>query len=351
MKKSYFRPVIDAMAGYVPGEQPKIDKLIKVNTNENPYPPAPGVFDTLRAFAANKLRLYPQPTADIARETIATLHGVGIDNVIAANGSDDTLNIAIRSFCGPGLPLACFNPSYSLYPVLAQMQEAPIIRINLAEGFRMPSDTAEQAAPANLLIITRPNAPTGNAFPMAEVRALIENFDGVVLVDEAYADFSDDNCMDLVREYDNLIVSRTMSKSYSLAGIRFGYAVACPELIEGMMKVKDSYNVDMLTQYIVRAALSDQEYLDKTRSAILATRARMERELAKLGFKYVPSQTNFLFATPPDNDGKRFFDVLRENAILVRYFPGEVTGRYVRISVGSDAEIDKLLEVAARLYS
>lgn len=350
MKKSYFRPAIDAMTGYVPGEQPKISNLIKINTNENPYPPAPGVFDVIRGFPAEKLRLYPQPAADIVRETIASLHRVEPDMTITGNGSDDILNIAIRCFCGPGLPLACFEPSYSLYPVLARMQEAPVIRIPLAAGFEMPSDAAAQAAPANLLIVARPNAPTGNAFPMAAVRRLIEDFDGVVLMDEAYADFADDNCMELVREYDNLIVSRTMSKSYSLAGIRFGYAVACRELISGMMKVKDSYNVDMLAQHIVRAALSDQAYLGKTRAAILATRARLERELSKLGFEYVPSQANFLFAAPPDSDGRRFFDVLRENAVIVRYFPGEATGRYVRISVGTDAEIDKVLEVAARLY-
>ncbi len=350
MKTFRFRPAVEAMDGYVPGEQPKISNLIKINTNENPYPPAPGVYEAIRDFAAEKLRLYPQPTADMVRETIASLHRVTPDMVIAGNGSDDILNIAIRSFCGPELPLACFDPSYSLYPVLARMQEAPVVRIPLTAGFEMPSDAAEQAASANLLIVTRPNAPTGNAFPLAAVRRVIETFGGVVLVDEAYADFADDNCMGLVHEYDNLIVSRTMSKSYSLAGIRFGYAVAGRGLISGMMKIKDSYNVDMLTQYIVRAALSDQAYLNKTRSAILATRARLERELTKLGFSYVPSQTNFLFAVPPDNDGRRFFDVLRENAVIVRYFPGEVTGRHVRISIGTDAEIDKVLEIAAQLY-
>ncbi len=350
MKKSYFRPAVDAMAGYVPGEQPKIDNLIKINTNENPYPPAPGVFDAIRDFATERLRLYPQPLADIARETIAKLNNVELNMVIAGNGSDDILNIAMRCFCAPDLPLACFNPSYSLYPVLAQMQEAPVIRINLTADFGIPDDVLKQAAQANLLIIARPNAPTGNAFPMAQMRRIIEGFDGVVLMDEAYADFSDDNCMALVHEYDNLIVSRTMSKSYSLAGIRFGYAVASKELIGGMMKIKDSYNVDMLTQYIVRAALSDQAYLAKTRGAILTTRARLEQELGKLGFKYVPSQANFLFAMPPDGDGRRFFDTLRENAVIVRYFPGEITGKYVRISIGSDKEIDKVLEVARSLY-
>ncbi len=351
MKKSYFRPAVDAMSGYVPGEQPKINNLVKINTNENPYPPAPGVFETIHDFATDRLRLYPQPLADIARTTIAELNGVDLNMVIAGNGSDDILNIAIRCFCDAERPIACFNPSYSLYPVLAQMQEAEVIRISLTPDFQLPADTLAQAAKANLLIIARPNAPTGNAFPMAEIRRIISGFDGIVLVDEAYGDFADDNCMALVKEYDNLIVSRTMSKSYSLAGIRFGYAVAQPELIDGMMKIKDSYNVDMLTQYIVKAAMSDQDYLAQTRSAILKTRARLADELRKLGFEYVPSQANFLFAQPPDLDGKRFFDELRANAILVRYFPGQVTGSYVRISIGTDEEIDKLLTVARKLYS
>lgn len=350
MKKSYFRPAVDAMSGYVPGEQPKIDNLVKINTNENPYPPAPGVFEAIRNFATERLRLYPQPLADIARAAIAELNQVDMNMVIAGNGSDDILNIAIRCFCDTEHPVACFNPSYSLYPVLAQMQEAQVIKIDLKPDFNLPENTLEFAGNANLLIITRPNAPTGNAFPISELRRIIGGFDGVVLIDEAYADFADDNCMALVKEYDNLIVSRTMSKSYSLAGIRFGYAVAQPELIAGMMKIKDSYNVDMLTQYIVKAAITDQDYLAKTRSVILKTRVRLAEELVKLGFKYVPSQTNFLFAQPPDLDGKRFFDELRANAILVRYFPGPVTGQYVRISIGTDEEIDKLLEVAKRLY-
>ncbi|MFA6998148.1 MAG: histidinol-phosphate transaminase [Victivallaceae bacterium] len=350
MSKSYFRKAVDAMSAYVPGEQPKIVNLVKINTNENPYPPAPGVSEVIRNFNPERLRLYPKSDCDDVVRVIADLNNVETDMVIAGNGSDDILNIAMRCFCSPDLPLACFKPSYSLYPVLAAMQEAQVRQIALNDDFSIPENAVEQAAGANLLIIARPNAPTGNSFPMSQIRKIIEDFDGIVLIDEAYADFADDNCMSLVKEYDNLMISRTMSKSYALAGLRFGYGVAAKTLIDGMMKIRDSYNVDMLTQEIARAAFLDQDYLAKTKNTILATRARLERELSALGFSYVKSQANFLFASPPDRDGKRFFDELRQNSIIVRYFPGEVTGCYVRISVGSDTEIERLLTVAQRMY-
>lgn len=351
MKTSYFRPSIDEMSAYTPGEQPKVSNLVKINTNENPYPPAPGVFETIRKFNADRLRLYPQPTSDAVRKIIAELNNVEPSMVIAGNGSDDILNIAIRSFCAPDLPLACFTPSYSLYPVLAAMQQAPVLKISLNSDFSIPDDVLKQTTNANLLIIARPNAPTGNSFPIAQMQKIIKGFDGIVLVDEAYADFADDNCMALVKDFPNLIVSRTLSKSYALAGLRFGYAVASPSIINGMMKIRDSYNVDMLTQEVASAALLDQEYLSKTKKTILKTRALLERELTTLGFKYVASQANFLFAMPPDRDGQRLFDALRADGIIVRYFPGEITGQYVRISVGSDVEIERLLQTAKRIYN
>lgn len=343
---SYFRPAVEAMAGYVPGEQPKMANLIKLNTNENPYPPSPKVAEVLQSFDYEHLRRYPSPRADDLCETAARLYGFKRDEVIAGNGSDDILTMAFRCFTAPDRPLACLMPTYSLYFSLAEIQAAPVMPIRLNSGdFSLPADLLDRAKGANLLIITRPNAPTGNTFCHRAMTEICGRFNGVVLFDEAYADFADDNCLDLAREFDNVIVSRTLSKSYSLAGLRLGLAMGSRRLIEGMYKVKDSYNVDMLTQFIGQAALQDQAYLRQNVAKIRATRTRLTAELARLGFDVVPSSTNFVFAAPPDRDGGRFFKMLREQAILVRYFSGETTGAYVRISVGAEADVDRLLKV------
>lgn len=350
--KSYFRPEIDAMSGYVPGEQPKMADLVKLNTNENPYPPSPKVREVLEKFSYERLRRYPDPLADALRDAIAAEFGVKRENVIAGNGSDDILTMAFRCFTAPDRPLACLNPTYSLYPELAKMQGAPVIRIALdpAEDFAMPENLLEQAKKANLLIITRPNAPTGNSFPLDFMREICRNFDGVVLFDEAYADFADDNCMEFAKTFDNVLVSRTFSKSYSLAGLRLGFAVGNAALIHGMFKVKDSYNLDMLTQEIARAAFADQRYMKENAARIRATRGELAESLRALGFSVVPSQTNFLFAAPPDGDGQRCFLKLREAAVIVRYFSGPVTGRYVRITIGTPEEMARLLAVLTPLY-
>ena len=344
--KSHFRPAIDALAGYTPGEQPKMNRLVKLNTNENPYPPSPRIAEALGAFALEKLHRYPDPTADALRDDIAARCGVKRENVICGNGSDDLLTMIFRSFTDPKRPVAVLDPSYSLYPVLAAMQEAPVIRMPLdPETFELRRPLAELAKGANLVMLTRPNAPTGNSLPRAEVERFCAAFDGIVAIDEAYADFADDNCMEFAAKYDNVLVLRTFSKSYSLAGLRLGFAVGNAALIDGLMKLKDSYNVDMLTQVVGRAAFADTETLAAHTSAIRATKARLVTELEKLGFTIIPSQSNFLFASPADGDGERVFTELRRNAVIVRYFPGKVTGRFIRITVGTDAEIDRLLEV------
>ncbi|MEI8248864.1 MAG: histidinol-phosphate transaminase [Lentisphaerota bacterium] len=349
-KKSYFRLDIDEMNGYTPGEQPKMLNLIKLNTNENPYPPSPKVIEAIRNFELNHLRLYPDPMCDSIRDVIAGLHGVNRENVIAGNGSDDILTMAIRCFTDSERVAACFDPTYSLYNVLARMQGAKCIKIRLKKDFSLPTNAVKKAEEANLLLIARPNSPTGCSYPLQQVADICEKFDGVVLIDEAYADFAGDNCADFVKRFDNVIISRTMSKSYSLAGIRFGYALSSAKIIDGMMKVKDSYNVSMLTQTAVKAALLDREYLAETVAKILNTRKRLVKKLAAMGFEIVESDANFVFAAPPDSDGKNFFNVLRDNQIVTRYFPGKTTGRYVRISIGTDEQINKLLEIAKKLY-
>ena len=260
--KSYFRTEIAGMEGYVPGEQPKLENLCKLNTNENAFPPSPAVKRAIAELDWERLRRYPDPLADALRDKIAEVFGLKRENVIAGNGSDDILTMVFRCFTSPELPMACLYPTYSLYPELAKMQGAAVIPVPLApRTFELPGDLLKRVEKANLLIITRPNAPTGNSFPLETMRELCRNFDGVVLFDEAYADFADDNCMEFVKEFPNVIVSRTFSKSYALAGLRLGFAVGSPELIAGMFKVKDSYNLDRMTQALGLAAFSDRAYL------------------------------------------------------------------------------------------
>jgi len=349
--KSCFRPEIDAMEGYAPGEQPKSPGLVKLNTNENPYPPAPGVLEFLRSCDPAKLRLYPDPVGSELRRFIGEMHGLDEANVIVGNGSDDILTIVARSFVDASRPLACFDPSYSLYPVLAELQGAPCVKISLDASFDIPEEWAKKAAGANILMIARPNAPTGNSFPLSKIERICDEFKGVVLIDEAYVDFAEDRCEGLLKGRSNVIVSRTFSKSRSLAGARFGYALACPEIIEGMMKVKDSYNVNYLTQQVALAALRDPAYLAGNVAKIKASRSKLAKDLKALGFSLVPSQTNFLFASPPSGDGRRYFDELRKRNIIVRYFSAPRTASFVRITIGTEEEMAKLLEATKAILS
>jgi len=348
--RSYFRPAINAMSGYAPGEQPQVHNLIKLNTNENPYPPAPAVQELLRNYDYATLRLYPDPTADVLRTTIAGLLNVSMENILVGNGSDDILTIVIRCFCDSERALACPMPTYSLYPVLAELQGAPCLTVPLDDNFELPGDFISRIRSANLLVMARPNAPTGNSFPKARMEEICQEFQGAILIDEAYADFADDNCLDLAMKYPNVILCRTMSKSYSLAGARLGYAVAHPETISGMMKMKDSYNVNGLTQKVATAAFRDQIYLRQNVNAIIATRDRLTAALRQLNFRVMPSETNFLFVEPPDRNGRKYFEALRQKNIIVRYFNAPRTASFVRISIGTDAEIDRLLEVTRALF-
>ncbi len=344
---SYFRPEIDNMTGYTPGEQPKVP-VIKLNTNENPYPPSPEVKKTLASFAYDRLRLYPDPLALEVRAEIAAMTGFSVDNIIAGNGSDDILTIVTRCFCDVRRPMVCFEPTYSLYPTLAGLQGAPCIRIQLTEDFEIPEDALSQARSANLFMIARPNAPTGNLFPKEKIEEICASFNGVVLIDEAYADFARNNCLDFVRKYPNVIVSRTFSKSRSLAGLRFGFAIAHEKIIEGMMKMKDSYNVPMLTQKLALASLWDRAYFENGVAKVKMTREALTLSLRELGFKVIPSETNFVFAAPP-TDAKNYFLDLKRRNILVRYFPAARTCAYVRITIGTPEEMTELLKVTREL--
>ncbi|MBQ9753296.1 MAG: histidinol-phosphate transaminase [Lentisphaeria bacterium] len=352
-QKSYFRAEIDALEGYAPGEQPKFTNLVKLNTNENPWPPSPAVEKAWREMDWKRLNRYPDPCADKLRDAFAAVNGVKRENVIVGNGSDDLLTMIFRAFTSPELPVAIPEPTYSLYPVLAAMQGAKVIKIALDEekNFDLPGDFLAQAEGANLLIFPRPNAPTGNAFAKEEVRRLCREFNGIVVIDEAYGDFSADNCMEFASLFPNVLVMRTMSKSYGLAGLRLGYAVGAKELIDGLMKLKDSYNVDMISQVIAEAAFLDREYFNARCEEIKAQRALLGAQLEKLNFRIIPSEANFLFVSPPDGDGERCFKLLRESAVVVRYFPKAAGGKYVRITIGTPDECARLMEILNGVYA
>lgn len=335
---------VRALKAYTPGEQPRDPGVIKLNTNENPYPPSPKVAEALRAFDPARLRLYPDPVFTAPRRRIAELHGCSPEQVFIGNGSDETLSLCTRAFVEPGTGgIGYFDPSYSLYPVLADIRGARRLPVGLGPGFswRMP----EEGYDASLFFLTNPNAPTGIRYEKGAIAAFCRGFRGVVVIDEAYADFADENCLDiaLAPGNGNTLVSRTFSKSYSLAGLRFGYLVGPEPLIAALYKIKDSYNMDALSQAAGLAALNDQAHMLANVAKIRATRARFTAALRGLGWRVCESQANFVFARPPDGDAARVFAALRRIPILVRHFPGPATGEYLRISIGTDAQMDALL--------
>ncbi len=349
--QKYFREAIDKLDGYTPGEQPRrVGGWIKLNTNENPYPPSPLAAKALQEADPAALRLYPDPECCELRKAIAVVYGLKPGNVLVGNGSDDILTIATRCFVGDGETLSALEPSYSLYPVLAAIQGAKCRAIPLENDFSLPADFAGRVSASRMVLLARPNAPTGNCFPKEEVSKFCADFPGIVLIDEAYADFADDNCVDLVPEHPNILICRTLSKSYSLAGLRLGFVLGSEGLISGMMKVKDSYNVGLLPQLIATAALGDREYLAESVMKIRGTRESLSSALSELGFQVVPSQANFIFASPPRGDAERLYRDLKDSGILVRYFPGPVTGRFVRISIGTGEQTCELVDALRKMF-
>jgi histidinol-phosphate aminotransferase len=339
---SYFRKEIDAIAGYTPGFQPKEPGFVKLNTNENPYPPSPRAVEAMRAVIGDPLRKYPRPMSDAFRTAAAKVLGTSPDRIMVGNGSDDILNIAVRSFCCEGDPIAWPTPTYSLYDFLAAIQGAKPVRVDWPEDYSLPPELAETGA--KLTLLANPNAPTGTMVEPEEVSELARELDGVLLVDEAYVDFAEADCLHLVERHENVIVCRTLSKSYSLAGLRVGYAVAQELLIEGMCKVKDSYNVDSLALAGGTAAIEDQQWLRRNVAKIKATRARMTAALEALGLRCMESHANFVFALAPDGiEAAEIYQRLFERKVLVRYFNLPRVSNGLRISVGSDEEVDRLL--------
>lgn len=365
LPKKLIRPLVHKLHAYVPGEQPKITGLIKLNTNENPYPPAPRVLKTVHVAVDGRLRLYPNPSAEKLRAKLAKLHHCKPENIIAGNGSDELLALAVRCFVEPKqnsklkiknsktakAMVQYFTPSYSLYPVLADTHGAVTNAVTLKADFSLPSITdlkrgKQWRFDAALTLVTTPNAPSGRGYATHDLKKLCQSQRGVVILDEAYVDFADDHALQLALKHPHVIVSRTFSKAYSLCFQRVGYFVGHPELIAALHKMRDSYNVNGLGQIAAEATLDNLPYYRANFRKIIATREKLSRDLTKLGFRVLPSQTNFILAKPPLFPAKGWLQKLRDRKILVRWFSAPEVSDYLRITIGTAAEAEALTRAA-----
>ncbi|MBT3623952.1 MAG: histidinol-phosphate transaminase [Gammaproteobacteria bacterium] len=348
---NFERENIRRMAGYTSGEQPDNELVIKLNTNENPYPPSPQVSEVLRQFNPESLRRYPPATAQKFRQLAAELHGLDPGNVIATRGGDELLRLVITTFVDPGEKIGMTDPTYSLYPVLAQIQNCPIVEMPLMADWSLPAEFAQSMndAKVKLTFLVNPHAPTGVLMPIDQVSNLASELNSILLLDEAYINFVDHDYQtsQLIKQHDNLVILRTLSKGYSLAGLRFGYGLADHSLIEPMLnKTRDSYNLDFISQLIAEAAIADQDYVRGNWRKVIIERNRLKVQLHELGIICAESQANFLLATIPEsiNSGAaELYQQLKERQILVRYFNAARLGDKLRISVGTQEENNQLL--------
>jgi histidinol-phosphate aminotransferase len=336
----FLRHAIRSMAGYTPGEQPRTDDFIKLNTNENPYPPSPRVVAAIEDVLHNdRLRKYPDPLGTHFRETAGRVLGVDPDGVLIGNGSDDVLTIITRAFVRDGGLIVSPTPSYLLYKTLADIQGARFAGVPFTDDWTLPKPWPMPKA--ELCLVPNPNSPSGTLVTAQALQELKDQLYCPLVIDEAYVDFAAVNALALAK-LPNVIVTRSFSKSYSLAGLRFGFAVTAPAMAREFNKIKDSYNCDALSLAGAAAALEDQDYFRAIRAKIIATRQRLEKELAKLGFDVVPSHANFVWATA-DRPVQPMFEELKRRKVLIRYMNYGEEGEGLRISVGTDHEIDHLL--------
>jgi histidinol-phosphate aminotransferase len=341
----YFRKNIAALAGYVPGEQPRDENVIKLNTNENPYPPSPRVLAALRKATSRSLRLYPEPLADSLRAVAATVYGVKPENILAGNGSDEILSIIMRSFVGPQDRVAFPVPTYSLYDTLIAIQQGERITVDYPPDFSVPEALASQNAA--LTFLCNPNSPSGTLVPLQDIERLARAVSGILVIDEAYVDFAESegaSTLPLIRQFPNLVVLRTFSKSFSLAGVRIGLAFASEEIISGMMKVKDSYNLNRLSLVAATAALRDMPWMTRNIRRIQQSRRQLSAGLRKMGFYVYPSHANLLMARKKEQNLKDVYEKLKSKKILVRYFDIPGLQDSLRITVGTPQEIRALLK-------
>jgi histidinol-phosphate aminotransferase len=335
---------IEKLEAYLPGQQPREgQRVIKLNTNENPYPPSPWVEEAIRAEVVQSLRLYPDSKSQRLRETAASLYGIRPGQILCGNGSDEILGILLRTFATPGDPIGYYEPSYSYYKTLGAIHALDLLPTPLGE------DPLDPPLPARrnlrIFFLTNPNSPMGFALRPEFVSRLARHVQGVLIVDEAYVDFAGWNCLSLIQELPNILITRTLSKSYSLAGLRVGLAIGAERWIEQMDKVRDHYNVSRVAQAAARVALQDQRHFLENRERILRTRERFSQALEAMGLETVPSEANFVFAKLRSPEvASEVFDALTERGIYVRYFPQDGLDRGLRISIGTDDEMDRLLK-------
>lgn len=347
---SLVRPAIAAIEGYVPGEQPQAGKWIKLNTNENPYPPSPAVARAITATLAGRtLAKYPDPLATVFRVRAAEILGVDPDWIICGNGSDDLLTMLVRTFVSEGEWLRTTYPSYVLYRTLAEIQGAGCDQVMFDRDWSVSEAFVSARDGLRLAFLANPNSPSGTLVSPEQVRRLADRLPCPLVVDEAYGDFADAHCLDLVRQCERVIVTRSFSKAYSLAGLRFGFAVARPEIIAELRKVKDSYNCDALSIAAATAAIDDRAWLAECRGKIIATRSRLTEALRSLGFQPVESQANFVWCTHPERPHRPMYEALKACQILIRFMHYPGWGDGLRITVGTDDEIDAFLACLKRL--
>lgn len=335
------RPAIRRMHGYVPGEQPQDKRYIKLNSNENPYPPSPRVLEALRRAIDADLCLYPDPVANRLRDAAAVRYGFRRDNILVGNGSDDLLTMLMRTFVDPGDRVAFPTPTYSLYNVLVAMQDGVVVQIPYPPTFAIPAALAD--IDAKLTFLCHPNAPSGVLHPLSQVEELARKTRGVLVIDEAYVDFADETALPLVHRYPHVIVLRTFSKSFSLAGMRIGLAFGHPDLVSEMLKVKDSYNINRLSIVAAVAALEDYDWMRQNVEKIRASRGRLIAELRNLGYFVYDSQTNFVLARQAGVNQEGVYRGVKDRGILIRYFSMPELSDCLRITVGTDDQIDQLL--------
>ena len=354
---AYDRPSISRLQAYAPGEQLRSSSVIKLNTNENPYPPTPAVMAALADIDPHSLRHYPDPTADEFRQVAARLHGVEPENIIVTNGGDELLRLAITCFVEPGESIGVTRPSYSLYPVLAAIHGATMLEIDRPDGWQLPADFAARlnTQQVALALVVNPHAPSGHLSSSAELAAVADELKGVLLIDEAYVDFVDPNLdhstLALLHQFDNVLILRTLSKGYSLAGLRFGYGIGNAELIAGLHKVRDSYNQDVISQALAVAAIEDQTYASNNWEQVRSERGRLADELAMRGVIGPPSQANFLLVDVRETLGssaEQLYLALKQQKILVRWFDQPRLWDKLRITIGTADENNGLLAAIDR---
>lgn len=347
----FWSPFVNSLVPYVPGEQPKLTKLVKLNTNENPYGPSPKALAAMRAELTDDLRLYPDPNSDLLKQAVATYYGVQTSHVFLGNGSDEVLAHVFNAFFQHGKPLLFPDISYSFYPVYCGLYGIEFDAIALDEQFQIR--VSDYAKPNGGIIFPNPNAPTGCVVGLDAVEQMLKaSPDSVVVVDEAYIDFGGETAISLLERYPNLLVTQTLSKSRSLAGLRVGLAVGHPDLIEALERVKNSFNsypLDRLAIVGAAAAFEDREHFDSTRNKVIASRELLTAELQALGFEVLPSAANFIFARHPQHDGAGIAAKLREKGVIVRHFKQERIAQFLRISIGTPEQNQALLDGLAGL--